>query len=78
VLATQIARPPETGVNLAVELRATGELIGHVSLTIGEHRQGELGFVFHPGHQGRGYATEAAHALLAREWRRANLTAGSL
>jgi RimJ/RimL family protein N-acetyltransferase len=32
---------------------------------IGEHRQGELGFIFHPDHQGHGYATEAAGALIA-------------
>ncbi len=25
-----------------------------------EHRQGEIGYVFHPDHQGKGYATEAA------------------
>ena len=65
VLAAQIARAPEAGMNLAVELRATGELVGHVSLSIGEHRQGEVGFLFHPDHQGHGYATEAARALLA-------------
>jgi RimJ/RimL family protein N-acetyltransferase len=29
-----------------------------------EHRCGELGFVFDPAHQGKGYATEAASALL--------------
>ncbi len=27
-------------------------------------RCGELGWVFHPEHRGRGYATEAAHAVL--------------
>ena len=39
----------------------------HVSLSLGppEHRQGEIGFLFHPDHQGRGYATEAAEAMLA-------------
>jgi RimJ/RimL family protein N-acetyltransferase len=58
---------PEAGVALAVELAATGELLGDVSLTVGppEHRQGEIGFTFHPGHQGRGYATEAAEAVVA-------------
>jgi RimJ/RimL family protein N-acetyltransferase len=40
-------------------------VIGDVSLTVGEHRQGEIGFILHPDHQGRGYATEAAEALLA-------------
>lgn len=29
-----------------------------------EHRQGEIGFVFHPDHGGHGYATEAAAAML--------------
>ena len=26
---------------------------------------GEIGFIFHPDHQGHGYATEAARALIA-------------
>ena len=30
-----------------------------------EHRQGEVGYLLDPAHQGRGYATEAARALLA-------------
>jgi RimJ/RimL family protein N-acetyltransferase len=61
-----IARPPETGVALAVDLRATGELVGHLTLIVTpEHRQGEIGFIFHPDHQGKGYATEATRALLA-------------
>jgi RimJ/RimL family protein N-acetyltransferase len=58
-----IARSPEAGLTLAVECR--GEVIGDVSLTVGEHGQGEIGFTLHPDHQGRGYATEAAEALLA-------------
>jgi RimJ/RimL family protein N-acetyltransferase len=58
---------PADGVNLAVEPMTTGELVGHVNLSVGppEHRQGEIGFLFHPDHQGRGYATEAAAAMLA-------------
>lgn len=54
-------------MNLAVEPLATGRLVGHVSLSVGppEHRQGEIGFLLHPDHQGHGYATEAAGAMLA-------------
>jgi RimJ/RimL family protein N-acetyltransferase len=53
-------------LSLAAELRSTGELIGDCNLhwTSAEHRQGEIGFVFHPDHHGKGYATEAAEALL--------------
>ena len=29
-----------------------------------EHRQGEIGFTLHPDHQGHGYATEAAEAIV--------------
>jgi RimJ/RimL family protein N-acetyltransferase len=44
-----------------------GTVIGDLSLTLtsAEHRQGEIGFLVHPDQQGRGYATEAAGALLA-------------
>ena len=47
-------------------LRDTGVMLGTVNLTLRseEHRQGEIGYVFHPDHQGKGYATEAARALL--------------
>ena len=67
MLEAQMARPRETGAVLAVELLATGEVVGHVSLSIPDllQRQGEIGFIFHPEHQGHGYATEAARALLA-------------
>jgi RimJ/RimL family protein N-acetyltransferase len=45
--------------------RGTG-VIGEVGLwwRSVEYRQGEIGFVFHPDHGGRGYATEAAAAML--------------
>lgn len=54
-------------LQLAVVVRASGLLIGDVTfvLTSVRHRQGRIGYVFHPGHGGRGYATEAARALLA-------------
>jgi RimJ/RimL family protein N-acetyltransferase len=51
---------------LAVERRQDGRVIGDVSLRLrsAEHRQGEIGFVFHPDAQGQGFAREAATALL--------------
>jgi RimJ/RimL family protein N-acetyltransferase len=54
-------------LSLAAQLRSTGELIGDCNLhwTSAEHRQGEIGFVFHPDQHGHGYATEAAASLLA-------------
>jgi RimJ/RimL family protein N-acetyltransferase len=54
-------------LNLAAVLRATGERVGDVSLfwRSEEHRQGEVGYILDPAQQGRGYATEAARALLA-------------
>ncbi|WP_436762256.1 GNAT family N-acetyltransferase [Streptosporangium sp. V21-05] len=53
-------------LTLAVELAATGELLGDVLLMWHSraHRSGEIGYVFHPGHHGKGYATEAARAVL--------------
>ncbi|MFB9236755.1 GNAT family N-acetyltransferase [Plantactinospora siamensis] len=53
-------------LNLAVVVRETGRLVGDVMLawTSAEHRQGEIGYVFHPAAAGRGYATEAAAEML--------------
>lgn len=53
-------------LSLAVVLKETSELIGDCTLFLisSEHRQGEIGFVFHPDHHGHGYATEAARVLL--------------
>jgi RimJ/RimL family protein N-acetyltransferase len=51
---------------LAMVLPRTGEVVGDcvLAFTSGAHRQGEIGFVVQPDHHGRGYATEAAGALL--------------
>jgi RimJ/RimL family protein N-acetyltransferase len=51
---------------LAVELREPQTMIGEVSLIWRDevNRQGEIGYIFNPDHHGRGYATEAARALL--------------
>jgi RimJ/RimL family protein N-acetyltransferase len=53
-------------LTFAVTLPPGGRLIGDVQLNLvsREHRQGEIGYVFHPDHGGRGYATEAAEAML--------------
>jgi len=53
-------------LTLGVELVQARQLIGDVVLFFrsAEHRGGEIGWVFHPGFSGCGYATEAAHALL--------------
>jgi RimJ/RimL family protein N-acetyltransferase len=53
-------------LSFAVVLRTTSEMIGDglLDLVSAEHRQGEIGYVFHPDHHGRGYATETAEALL--------------
>jgi RimJ/RimL family protein N-acetyltransferase len=54
------------GLDLAAELRSSGELIGHFGLFFRseEHHQGEIGFVVHPDHHGHGYATEGARVML--------------
>jgi RimJ/RimL family protein N-acetyltransferase len=51
---------------VAVVLRTGGEMIGNCILhwSSRQHQQGEIGFVFHPDHHGRGYATEAARPLV--------------
>ena len=53
-------------LTLAVVLPETGKVIGDVQLiwVSREHRQGEIGYVFHPGFGGHGYATEAAEVVL--------------
>ena len=62
VLESHLSRPPEAGVVYAIDL--DGELIGTANVAVGEHRQGEIGFMLHPDHQGHGYATEAAEAIV--------------
>jgi RimJ/RimL family protein N-acetyltransferase len=54
-------------LSAAVVLRETRELVGDLSLLWSSevHRQGELGFIFHPAHHGNGYATEASRPMLA-------------
>jgi len=53
-------------LSCAVALRDGGTVVGDLAFqwVSKRHRCGELGFVFDPAHQGNGYATEAAAALL--------------
>jgi RimJ/RimL family protein N-acetyltransferase len=54
------------GLTLGVRVRETGRLVGDVVLFYRSepHAGGEIGYVFHPDVAGRGYATEAAAAVL--------------
>ncbi len=54
-------------LSAAAVLRESSEVVADVSLLWAseEHRQGEIGFIVHPGHHGRGYATEAARPLVS-------------
>ncbi len=60
--------PREPGwFQYAVELTATGELIGDIGVCLHDNRiQADLGFTLARAHQGHGYATEAVTALLDR------------
>ena len=52
---------------LAVTLRSTDELVGHLSFRQTEAEEfhtWELGYIFNPAFQNKGYATESARALI--------------
>jgi RimJ/RimL family protein N-acetyltransferase len=57
---------PGEWFSFAAELKETGALAGHVSLSVKaeDARQGEMGFTFAREHQGRGLAREAAGRVL--------------
>lgn len=54
---------PRTGYTLAIT--AAGAVIGSVGLTVHHGTAAEIGYTINPTHWGKGYATEAANALLA-------------
>jgi RimJ/RimL family protein N-acetyltransferase len=66
-LSLSVLTEPGQVLSLAVVLRETGELIGDLVLFwhSATSRSGEIGYIIGPAHQGHGYATEAATALLA-------------
>ncbi len=58
---------PRRDFELAITLGADDRLIGGCGLHVAEpeHRSAFIGYVLHRSHWGRGYASEAARALLA-------------
>lgn len=56
---------PGQALDLAIVLKESGELIGDILLMWHDTTNAEVGYVVHPAHHGRGYATEAAQAMLA-------------
>ena len=54
------------GIGFAATLKGSGALVGDCSLQLAdaEHHQAEVGYIVGAAHQGRGYATEAARALV--------------
>src|SRR3954452_15604319 len=57
---------PGQAMDLAIVRQDSGEVIGDVLLFwhSAAHKAGEVGYALHPDHAGRGYATEAAAAML--------------
>lgn len=55
---------PGQALDLAIVLRETGELVGDILLFWRDETNGELGYIVHPDHAGRGIATEAGRAML--------------
>ncbi len=53
-------------MSAAVVVRESGRVVGDMAMhwVSEEHRMAEIGFVFDPAEQGRGYATEASRAFL--------------
>ena len=62
-------------LRLAIELRATGQVFGHVNLHhfFKQNRRCELGYALASTHWGQGYATEALEAALGYGFRELDL-----
>jgi RimJ/RimL family protein N-acetyltransferase len=73
-VAQQIERPRRKW-QLAVTLKDDGRFVGNcgVRITDPELREGDIGYELHPDYWGRGYATEAARAVLRFGFEQAGL-----
>lgn len=65
-MSRTMLRDEDDSLILAAECRATGAFVAELILhwVSRAHLSGEIGYVVHPRHAGKGYATEAARALL--------------
>ncbi|NUT99133.1 MAG: GNAT family N-acetyltransferase [Saccharothrix sp.] len=65
-LKMSVTWPEKEGEHLSLAVVHGGRVIGETVLKyLSEaHRQGEIGYIFHPDHHGRGFATEASVAML--------------
>lgn len=73
--AAQRGERPRRHFDLAITLAADGRLVGGGGLHVAEpeHRGAFMGYVLHRDHWGRGYASEAARAMLAFGFERLGL-----
>ena len=63
---------------LAVSLKDTGKLIGMIAIERRKEQEEpvhNLGYVFHPGYSGQGYATEGCRAMMAYLFEQLGITA---
>jgi RimJ/RimL family protein N-acetyltransferase len=67
LLGRDVLEGEDDVITLAVVPIEVGRVVGDLTLfwRSEEHRQGEIGFILHPDHQGRGYAYEGSMALLS-------------
>jgi RimJ/RimL family protein N-acetyltransferase len=74
-VASRALRSEGDVLAFAVVLKETDEVVADVVLQwiSREHGQGEIGYIVHPDHQGRGYATEACRPLLRLAFEDLNL-----
>jgi RimJ/RimL family protein N-acetyltransferase len=65
-LGNRVLRGDGDLLSLVAVLRATGERVGEATLIYRsvEHAGGEVGYLVHPAHQRRGYATEMTAEML--------------
>lgn len=63
---------PRTDFELGVVLKETNTLIGGCGMYINDHNA-EIGYCFNPDYWGKGYATEAAQAMVKLAFERFNI-----